>query len=189
MFPFLFFFFVGFYTMRMLEPNGTNSNNNTTVLTSANAAGSLNSNGAGLLPNATGASQMQTTLNGSTATGDRLDASSDSAVSSMGSERVPSLSDSEWGDPGSDSAQEYHHRWVESTYTQYENALTIEMTKITNNFWIVLISIFDCSKYGPYDYSSYSGRIGDAVRHPVAQKKHQMFGKTRYLQDQSGPNM
>lgn len=44
------------------------------------------------------------------------------------------------------------------------------------------------SKYGPYDYSSYS-RLGDAVRHPVAQKKHQMFGKTRYLQDQTGPNM
>lgn len=45
-----------------------------------------------------------------------------------------------------------------------------------------------CSKYGPYDYSSYNGRLGDAVRHPVAQKKHQMFGK-RYLQDQTGPNM
>lgn len=101
--------FAGFYTMRMLEPNGTNNNNNSTVLTSANAAGSLN-NGGGLIPNAPGGPQMQTTLNGSTATGDRLDASSDSAVSSMGSERVPSLSDSEWGDPGSDSAQEYHHR-------------------------------------------------------------------------------
>lgn len=97
----------------MLEPNGTNNNNNSTVLTSANAAGSLNNNGAGLInPNAPGGPQMQTTLNGSTATGDRLDASSDSAVSSMGSERVPSLSDSEWGDPGSDSAQEYHHRYV-----------------------------------------------------------------------------
>lgn len=44
-------------------------------------------------------------------TGDRLDASSDSAVSSMGSERVPSLSDSEWGDGGSDSAQDYHQRY------------------------------------------------------------------------------
>lgn len=98
--------------MRMLEPNGTNhnNNNNSTVLTSANAAGSHNNNGAGLIPNAPGGPQMQTTLNVSAATGDRLDASSDSAVSSMGSERVPSLSDSEWGDPGSDSAQEYHHR-------------------------------------------------------------------------------
>lgn len=43
------------------------------------------------------------------------------------------------------------------------------------------------SKYGPYDYS-YSGRLGESVRHPVAQKKHQMFGK-RFLQDQSSvPN-
>lgn len=39
---------------------------------------------------------------------ERVDASSDSAVSSMGSERVPSLSDSEWCDGGSDSAQDYH---------------------------------------------------------------------------------
>ena len=45
-------------------------------------------------------------------TSDRLDASSDSAVSSMGSERVPSLSDGEWGDGGSDSAQDYHNRFV-----------------------------------------------------------------------------
>lgn len=40
------------------------------------------------------------------------------------------------------------------------------------------------SKFGPYDYSSYNGRLGDVGRHPVAQKKHQMFGK-RYLHDQS----
>ncbi|XP_031620894.1 segmentation protein cap'n'collar isoform X2 [Contarinia nasturtii] len=152
----------GFYTMRMLEPNAT-SNNSSVLSAQANAAaaaaavaaaGSLNNNGAGLLPNATGAApQMQTTLNGNTATSDRLDASSDSAVSSMGSERVPSLSDGEWGDTGSDSAQEYHH-----------------------------------SKYGAYDYRSYNGRLNDAVRHPVAQKKHQMFGK-RYLQDQSASNL
>lgn len=93
----------------MLEPNATN-NNPAVLSTPANAAGSLNNNGAGLLPNAPVAPQMQTTLNGNTATGDRLDASSDSAVSSMGSERVPSLSDGEWGDTGSDSAQEYHQR-------------------------------------------------------------------------------
>lgn len=34
---------------------------------------------------------------------ERIDTSSDSAVSSMGSERVPSLSDGEWCDGGSDS--------------------------------------------------------------------------------------
>lgn len=54
-------------------------------------------------------------------TEERLDASSDSAVSSMGSERVPSLSDGEWMETGSDSGHntgdhygqlDYHHRLV-----------------------------------------------------------------------------
>ncbi|XP_034127007.1 segmentation protein cap'n'collar isoform X6 [Drosophila guanche] len=74
---------------------------------------------------------------------DRLDASSDSAVSSMGSERVPSLSDGEWGE-GSDSAQDYHQ-----------------------------------GKYGgPYDFSYNNSRISTATRQPpVAQKKHQLYGK------------
>ncbi|XP_017103074.2 segmentation protein cap'n'collar isoform X7 [Drosophila bipectinata] len=75
---------------------------------------------------------------------DRLDASSDSAVSSMGSERVPSLSDGEWGE-GSDSAQDYHQ-----------------------------------GKYGgPYDFSyNNNSRLTTATRQPpVAQKKHQLYGK------------
>ncbi|XP_037715675.1 segmentation protein cap'n'collar isoform X4 [Drosophila subpulchrella] len=75
---------------------------------------------------------------------DRLDASSDSAVSSMGSERVPSLSDGEWGE-GSDSAQDYHQ-----------------------------------GKYGgPYDFSyNNNSRLSTATRQPpVAQKKHQLYGK------------
>lgn len=73
--------------------------------------------------------------------GDRLDASSDSAVSSMGSERVPSLSDGEWND-GSDSAQEYNN---------------------------------------PYDYSYNNNNNRDGGRSgPVAQKKHQMFGKRNF---------
>lgn len=92
--------------MKMLEPNAMSSNSSI-FNTQSNTAGNIN-NGAGLLQN--NGTAMQTTINGSTATGDRLDASSDSAVSSMGSERVPSLSDGEWGDTGSDSAQEYHHR-------------------------------------------------------------------------------
>nr|XP_032528240.1 segmentation protein cap'n'collar-like [Danaus plexippus plexippus] len=45
------------------------------------------------------------------------DSASDSAVSSMGSERVPSLSDGEWCD-GSDSAQEFHS----SKFRPYEAA-------------------------------------------------------------------
>lgn len=89
--------------------------------------------------------------------GDRLDASSDSAVSSMGSERVPSLSDGEWGE-GSDSAQDFHH-----------------------------------GKYGgPYDYS-YNNRMGDsqsraAAQPPVAQKKHQMYGKRFFAEQPPVPH-
>ncbi|KAJ2941812.1 hypothetical protein O0L34_g10621 [Tuta absoluta] len=45
------------------------------------------------------------------------DSASDSAVSSMGSERVPSLSDGEWCD-GSDSAQEFHS----SKFRPYDSA-------------------------------------------------------------------
>lgn len=92
--------------MRMLEPNST-SNNSSVLGIGASSIPNHPSNG--LL-----GSSMQTSLSslgpiGST--GDRLDASSDSAVSSMGSERVPSLSDGEWGDAGSDSAQDYHQRY------------------------------------------------------------------------------
>ncbi|CAH0757745.1 unnamed protein product [Diatraea saccharalis] len=52
------------------------------------------------------------------------DSASDSAVSSMGSERVPSLSDGEWCD-GSDSAQEFHSskfRPYEAAYGRDRNA-------------------------------------------------------------------
>lgn len=64
------------YTMRMLDSN--------------NAVSNLNMNGTG--PNTMSRSDVE-----------RMDTSSDSAVSSMGSERVPSLSDGEWCDAGSDS--------------------------------------------------------------------------------------
>ncbi|XP_047522348.1 segmentation protein cap'n'collar-like isoform X1 [Pieris napi] len=52
------------------------------------------------------------------------DSASDSAVSSMGSERVPSLSDGEWCD-GSDSAQDYHSskfRPYDGAYARERNA-------------------------------------------------------------------
>lgn len=91
-----------------------------------------------------GSATGQTSLNvNGAATGDRLDASSDSAVSSMGSERVSSISDGEWND-GSDSAQEYN----------------------------------------AFDFS-YNGRDGGRGSMPVAQKKHQMFGK-RIFHDTNG---
>ncbi|XP_055697661.1 segmentation protein cap'n'collar isoform X3 [Phlebotomus papatasi] len=140
----------GMYTMRMLDHNST-SNNSTA--TNGGLGSSING-AAGGLGNSGALLGMQTNLNGlgglTGAHGDRLDTSSDSAVSSMGSERVPSLSDGEWGDAGSDSAQEYQ------------------------------------SKYGgPYDYS-YSGRLGETGgrQPPVAQKKHHMFAK-RYFQEQN----
>jgi nuclear factor erythroid 2 len=80
----------GMYTMRLLDSN--NSNN----------ASSVGSIGTALQPSE-----------------ERMDASSDSAVSSMGSERVPSLSDGEWMETGSDSghttgdhyAMDYHARY------------------------------------------------------------------------------
>ncbi|KAL0269433.1 UNVERIFIED_CONTAM: hypothetical protein PYX00_007168 [Menopon gallinae] len=98
-------------------------------------------------------------------TEERLDASSDSAVSSMGSERVPSLSDGEWMETGSDSGHNTgdHYGGVD----------------------------YHSSKFRPFDYS-YTGRqllnsgpsgSGDCHMPPVAQKKHHMFGK-RYFQEQ-----
>lgn len=73
------FLFSGMYTMRMLDSNNTATNM------------SMNTTGAAA---AAGMSRIDV---------ERLDTSSDSAVSSMGSERVPSLSDGEWCDGGSDS--------------------------------------------------------------------------------------
>ncbi|XP_058811889.1 segmentation protein cap'n'collar isoform X2 [Topomyia yanbarensis] len=168
----------GMYTMRMLEHNTSSSNSSVLggpVVGGGSAIGlnnpahlgGLMSSAAAVASAAAAAGAMQTSLTGSsngghgpvggsttggTTSGDRLDASSDSAVSSMGSERVPSLSDGEWGDGGSDSAQEYHNKYG-----------------------------------GPFDYSynSSSSRLGDGSRQPVvAQKKHHMFGK-RYFQEQN----
>jgi len=99
--------------MRMLDHN--NTSNNSSVLGGA-SGGSHGSSGVGILTPTiqTQLSSLGGSVGGNTMvshSGDRLDASSDSAVSSMGSERVPSLSDGEWGDAGSDSAQEYHQRY------------------------------------------------------------------------------
>jgi nuclear factor erythroid 2 len=79
----------GMYTMRLLDSNNSN--------------------------NASSVGSVATALHPSE---ERMDASSDSAVSSMGSERVPSLSDGEWMETGSDSghttgdhyAMDYHAR-------------------------------------------------------------------------------
>jgi nuclear factor erythroid 2 len=84
------FIVAGMYTMRLLDSNNSN-----------NASSSVGSLGTAVQPSE-----------------ERMDASSDSAVSSMGSERVPSLSDGEWMETGSDSghttgdhyAMDYHAR-------------------------------------------------------------------------------
>lgn len=84
----------------MLDQNGTNASGIAPNGTHINPSSSILSN------------HLQTNLSSASSShqhnGDRLDASSDSAVSSMGSERVASLSDGEWNEGGSDSAQEYH---------------------------------------------------------------------------------
>lgn len=129
----------GMYTMRMLDSN--------------NAISNLSMSG-------TGATPM------SRAEVERMDTSSDSAVSSMGSERVPSLSDGEWCDAGSDSGHNVGDHYITDYHT----------------------------KYRPYDYSynsrQHSAPLGASEANrlpPVAQKKHQMFGK-RCFQEQGATN-
>ncbi|XP_044018765.1 segmentation protein cap'n'collar-like isoform X2 [Aphidius gifuensis] len=137
------------YSMRMLD----NSSNNASGPTGAAALPGVHSAGNGT---------VLTTVPG--VTDERMDASSDSAVSSMGSERVPSLSDGEWMETGSNSS----HTQADSHY-----------------------SMDYASKYRmPYDCNyTMAGRNGVTPRcqgeriSPVAQKKHQMFAK-RYFQEQ-----
>lgn len=83
-----------------------NGNNNTSGPTGAATLPGVQTAG-GTTSSATGV----TTLPG--VTDERMDASSDSAVSSMGSERVPSLSDGEWMETGSNSS----HTQADSHYT------------------------------------------------------------------------
>ncbi|XP_011878750.1 PREDICTED: segmentation protein cap'n'collar-like isoform X1 [Vollenhovia emeryi] len=142
------------YTMRMLD----NGSNNASGPTGAAALPSVQTTG-GTTSTATGV----TTLPG--VADERMDASSDSAVSSMGSERVPSLSDGEWMETGSNSS-----------HTQADSHYTMDYA----------------SKYRmPYDCNyTVSARNAGSPRcqteravPPVAQKKHQMFAK-RYFQEQ-----
>lgn len=89
------------YTMRMLDQNGTNASANAQLNQLPLLSNHMQTNLSSGIGSSASSSQHH-------ASGDRLDASSDSAVSSMGSERVASLSDGEWNEAGSDSAQEYH---------------------------------------------------------------------------------
>uniref|UniRef100_A0A0C9RBZ4 Cnc_2 protein n=2 Tax=Fopius arisanus TaxID=64838 RepID=A0A0C9RBZ4_9HYME len=140
------------YSMRMLD-----SSNNASGPTGAAALPGVQGGGNN------GGSGVVTSLGG--VTDERMDASSDSAVSSMGSERGP-LSDGEWMETGSNSS-----------HTQPDTHYSMDYA----------------SKYRmPYDCNySIAGRTGGSPRcqadrvPPVAQKKHQMFGK-RCFQEQ-GP--
>lgn len=97
-----------------------------------------------------------------TSTEDRMEASSDSAVSSMGSERAPPMTDPPMSD----------NEWVEADGHPHGGGP------------------HDLSPYS-MDYSRGKLGYGDYFKDrvpgggPVAQKKHHMFGK-RFQQEQSG---
>lgn len=86
--------------MRMLDQNSSCANATPIVPTAALMGSNIQTNISSGVASTSSAAPVHVS-------GDRLDASSDSAVSSMGSERVASLSDGEWNEAGSDSAQEY----------------------------------------------------------------------------------
>lgn len=139
----------------------SNSNSNPSNDNAALLGSTVGSQSAAAVAAAAAAAASAASAIAATASGDRLDASSDSAVSSMGSERIPSISDSEWGDgAGSDSAQDYHQR---------------NGGKFGGN---------GATTIGPYDYS-YSrgagggggGGSGGGGGAGGPQKKHHMFGK------------
>ena len=88
------------YTMRMLDNSSNNASGPTgaAALPVVQAGGTTPSGGVTTLP---------------CVTDERMDASSDSAVSSMGSERVGSVSDGEWMETGSNSS----HTQADSQYS------------------------------------------------------------------------
>ncbi|XP_026468037.1 segmentation protein cap'n'collar-like isoform X4 [Ctenocephalides felis] len=148
----------GMYTMRMLDAAHQQQQSNATQQQGA-SSGVVLQNGATAMVGVSG-SGHGASASGHTGGTDRMDASSDSAVSSMGSERVPSLSDGEWGENGSDSAQDYHHHQHHSKYSPYDYS---------------------------YNTSSNNGTASISSRQPpVAQKKHHMFAR-RYFQEQNSP--
>ncbi|KAL7021794.1 hypothetical protein ACKWTF_012029 [Chironomus riparius] len=116
----------GMYTMRMLDQNNSCANaslGSTNALMGSNMHTNLSS---GIASTSTSSSSTAPHVT----SGDRLDASSDSAVSSMGSERVASLSDGEWNEAGSDSAQEYQSRKFIGPYDyRYNNSRMMETNR------------------------------------------------------------
>lgn len=146
----------GMYPMRMLDSNATN-NSTASSMMSGPLSSSMLGLGAASLP-VGGVSGIIGGMGDLGAHGDRMEASSDSAVSSMASEPMSSLSDGEWGDTGSDSAQEYSQKYAAHHHHNGHQGGS-----------------------GGGAYGGASGGDASSTRPSIAQKKHQMFGK-RYLQ-------
>lgn len=156
----------GMYPMRMLDSNATNNSTASSMMSIA--GGGVGPSSVGMIGlGATAALPVGGALVGGVGNmgdmgshGDRLEASSDSAVSSMASEPMSSLSDGEWGDTGSDSAQEYSQKYGAHHHHNGHQA------------------------GGGAGAGAYGGP-GDAAASrqstSIAQKKHHMFGK-RYFQ-------
>ena len=144
----------GMYPMRMLDSNATNNSTASSMMSGHPGMLGL---GAASLPIAGAAGGLMGGDMG--AHGDRLEASSDSAVSSMASEPMSSLSDGEWGDTGSDSAQGYSQKYA--GHHHHHNGS-------------------GGGAYGAAGGDAASSRQSTSI----AQKKYHMFGK-RYLQEQN----
>lgn len=91
----------------MLEGNSNNASGPTGAAALPSVQNNNNNSGGG------GNGSGMTNLVPGVTTDERMDASSDSAVSSMGSERVASLSDGEWMETGSNSS----HTQADSHYS------------------------------------------------------------------------
>lgn len=149
----------GMYPMRLLDSSSNATNNST--------ASSMLSSGVAAAAAAAGASLPIGSLADMAAHGDRLEASSDSAVSSMASEPMSSLSDGEWGDTGSDSAQEYSQKYAaHHLHSGHQGGGA-------------------AGGGGAGGGGAYGGAPNGAAASrqstSIAQKKHHMFGK-RYFQ-------
>lgn len=152
----------GMYPMRMLDSNATNNSTASSMMSGPPSASMLGL-GAASLP-VGGASGLIGSMGDLGAHGDRMEASSDSAVSSMASEPMSSLSDGEWGDTGSDSAQEYSQKYAAHHHHNGHQGA-------------------GAGGNGAYGGGAAGGGDASASRQStsIAQKKHHMFGK-RYFQ-------
>lgn len=148
----------GMYPMRMLDSNATNNSTASSMMSGPVPVNNMLGLGAASLP-VGGASGHVGGIGDMGAHGDRLEASSDSAVSSMASEPMSSLSDGEWGDTGSDSAQEFSQKYAHQHNNGHQGG------------------------NGAYGGGAAGGDGAAASRQStsIAQKKHHMFGK-RYFQ-------